>query len=361
MRASRPRPTLPSPCPASTSASSPRSATARRRGARSTHSLCVRPPMRSTSSAAPTTKAGASFTITATPQNISNGALTGATGSPTLDSTKAPAVSGTQTLLLQSWNPGATSGTFIYNDVGSFSLPANAIYDAQYGNASGEAQDRTNGDCNPGSGTPYVPASQQYGRFRRQVRLRYRQRRLAQLRAFLPGPLRGFARGDAGMLGGRVQLHGTAVLDDLRVRWLHADQGARRRADLRDCAGAAVVYRGLHAARQRVVRRAERSRLDHRSDPLRIVDPERHRQSLRDDHAALQGCNVEYVDRGFVHRGSDDLLFRSTQGRHHDAGLDLGPIRLIERRRHGVGLRRLDADHSRRASPSCSTATPTRA
>ena len=183
----------------------------------------------------------------------------------------------------------------------------------------------------------------------RQVRLRHRQRRLAQLRPLLPGPLRGLARRDAGMLGRRVQLHGAAVLDDLRGLRLHADQGARRRADLRDCAGAAVVHRGLHAARQRVVRRAERSRLDHRSDPLHIVDPERHGQSLRDDHAALQGCCVECVDLGFLHRDADDLLFRSAQGRHHDAGLDLGSVRLVERRGHGFGFRRLDADHSRRA------------
>jgi MSHA biogenesis protein MshQ len=113
-----------------------------------------------TSNAAPKTKAGVAFTITATPQDSSGVQYaSAATGSPTFDNTKAPAVSGTQTLLLQSWSPGATSGTFIYNDVGTFSLPANAIYDAQYANGSGEAQDRTNGDCNPGSGSPYVPAT----------------------------------------------------------------------------------------------------------------------------------------------------------------------------------------------------------
>src|SRR4029077_9669790 len=73
-------------------------------------------------------------------------------------STKAPTAGGNQTLLLQSWNTGAAFGSFIYNDVGSFTLPVNAIYDAQFGNAAGEAQDRTNGDCNPGTGaSPYVP------------------------------------------------------------------------------------------------------------------------------------------------------------------------------------------------------------
>jgi MSHA biogenesis protein MshQ len=113
-----------------------------------------------TSSVAAPTKAGTTFTITATARDINGIALAGATtGAPTLDNTKAPTANGTQTLLLQSWNAGATSGTFIYNDVGSFSLPANAIYDTQYGNASGEAQDRTNGDCNPGSGSPYVPST----------------------------------------------------------------------------------------------------------------------------------------------------------------------------------------------------------
>ncbi len=79
------------------------------------------------------------------------------TGAPLLDNTKAPVAGGNQTLLQQSWNTGASFGTFIYNDVGTFSLPVNAIYDPQFGNAAGEAQDRTNGDCNPGAGTTYVP------------------------------------------------------------------------------------------------------------------------------------------------------------------------------------------------------------
>ncbi len=104
------------------------------------------------------TKAGAAFTITANPRNVNGNAISGATGSPVLDSTKAPAAGGNQTLLLQSWSAGAAAGNFIYNDVGSFSLVANTIYDAQFGNAAGEAQDRLNGDCTPGTGTsPYVP------------------------------------------------------------------------------------------------------------------------------------------------------------------------------------------------------------
>ena len=125
----------------------------------STDAFSVRPAYYTlTSSVAAPTKAGTSFTITATPRDVNNTSLTSAPGAPTLDSTKAPTAGGNQTLLLQSWNPGAGFGSFIYNDVGNFTLPANAIYDAQFGNASGEAQDRTNGDCNPGTGSsPYVP------------------------------------------------------------------------------------------------------------------------------------------------------------------------------------------------------------
>ena len=125
----------------------------------STDAFSVRPAYYTlTSSVSTPTKAGASFTITAAPRDVNNAALTQATGAPTLDSTKAPTAGGNQTLLLQSWNTGAAFGSFIYNDVGSFTLAANAIYDAQFGNAAGEAQDRTNGDCNPGAGAaPYVP------------------------------------------------------------------------------------------------------------------------------------------------------------------------------------------------------------
>jgi MSHA biogenesis protein MshQ len=111
-----------------------------------------------TSSVAAPTRAGAAFTITAAPRSASGAAIAGTPGAPTLDSTKAPVAGGNQTLLLQSWAAGAAAGTFVYNDVGAFSLPADAIYDTQFGNASGEAQDRLNGDCNPGTGTsPYVP------------------------------------------------------------------------------------------------------------------------------------------------------------------------------------------------------------
>ncbi len=125
----------------------------------STDAFSVRPAYYTLSSSVSTpTKAGAQFTITATPKDVNNTTLAAATGSPTLDNTKAPIAGGNQTLLQQSWNAGASFGTFIYNDVGNFTLAANAIYDAQFGNAAGEAQDRTNGDCNPGTGTtPYVP------------------------------------------------------------------------------------------------------------------------------------------------------------------------------------------------------------
>jgi len=124
----------------------------------STDAFSVRPATYalSTSVAAPT-RAGTQFTITATPKNPSNATIAGTPGAPTLDNTKAPVTSGIQTLQQQSWSAGAASGTFIFNDVGTFSLPVNAIYDAQFGNAAGEAQDRTNGDCNPGSGSPYAP------------------------------------------------------------------------------------------------------------------------------------------------------------------------------------------------------------
>jgi MSHA biogenesis protein MshQ len=124
----------------------------------STDAFSVRPAFYAlSSSVSAPTKAGAQFTITATPKNPSSTTITSGTGTPTLDNTKAPVAGGNQTLLQQSWNTGASFGTFIYNDVGNFSLPVNAIYDKQFGNAAGEAQDQTNGDCNPGAGSPYVP------------------------------------------------------------------------------------------------------------------------------------------------------------------------------------------------------------
>jgi MSHA biogenesis protein MshQ len=129
----------------------------------STDAFSIRPAFYAlTSSVAAPTKAGATFTITASPRDVNGNAVSNAAsitpGQPTLDNTKAPTAGGNQTLLLQAWNAGATAGSFVYNDVGSFSLPANAIYDRQFGNLSGEAQDQTNGDCLPGTGTsPYVP------------------------------------------------------------------------------------------------------------------------------------------------------------------------------------------------------------
>lgn len=126
----------------------------------STDAFSIRPATYAlTSSVSTPTKAGASFTITASPRNPTNAVITSGFGAPLLDTTKAPAPPPglTPTLLQQSWNTGAGFGTFIYNDVGTFNLPVNAIYDPQFGNAAGEAQDRTNGDCNPGSGSPYVP------------------------------------------------------------------------------------------------------------------------------------------------------------------------------------------------------------
>ena len=124
----------------------------------STDAFSVRPALYAlTSNVAAPTKAGTQFTITATPKNPSNTTITSATGAPTLDNTKAPVAGGNQTLLQQSWNTGASFGTFIYNDVGTFNLAANAVYDRQFGNAAGQAQDQTNGDCNPSSGSPYAP------------------------------------------------------------------------------------------------------------------------------------------------------------------------------------------------------------
>jgi MSHA biogenesis protein MshQ len=124
----------------------------------STDAFSVRPATYAlTTSVAAPTKAGAQFTITATPKDAGNNTIAGTPGAPLLDNTKAPAAGGNQTLLQQSWSTGASFGAFIYNDVGLFSLVANAIYDPQFGNAAGEAQDKTNGDCNPGSGSPYAP------------------------------------------------------------------------------------------------------------------------------------------------------------------------------------------------------------
>jgi MSHA biogenesis protein MshQ len=129
----------------------------------STDAFSVRPAtyaLSTTISNASPAKAGTPFTITATPANANNGTLlVNAFGAPVLDNTKAPTAGAppAQTLLQQSWPTGAGAGTFIYNDVGSFTLPVSGIYDPQFGNAAGQAQDRTNGDCNPGSGSPYVP------------------------------------------------------------------------------------------------------------------------------------------------------------------------------------------------------------
>jgi MSHA biogenesis protein MshQ len=125
----------------------------------SVDAFSIRPAYYSlTSSVSSATKAGAAFTITAGLRDVNGNTISGTPGQPTLDASKAPAAGGNQTLLLQSWNTGAAAGSFIYNDVGSFSLPANAIYDAQFGNAAGEAQDRLSGHCLPGtSGAQYVP------------------------------------------------------------------------------------------------------------------------------------------------------------------------------------------------------------
>src|SRR5262249_13037933 len=124
----------------------------------STDAFSVRPAFYAlTSSVAAPTRAGAQFTITATPKNPSNATISGTAGAPTLDNSKAPGAGGNQTLLQQSWNNGASLRTFIFNHVGTFTLSANAIYDPQFGNAAGEAQDQINGDCTPGSGSPYAP------------------------------------------------------------------------------------------------------------------------------------------------------------------------------------------------------------
>lgn len=93
------------------------------------------------------TKAGV-FAISVGSKDPSGNTLTGGIGAPTLATTAVVNLS------LQSWTAGATAGTFFYNDVGTFNLPANALYDSQFGTASG---DQASGDCNPGSGAPYVP------------------------------------------------------------------------------------------------------------------------------------------------------------------------------------------------------------
>lgn len=93
------------------------------------------------------------LTITAAMKDVNGKALSGASGSPVLGANPFSA------LTLTSWATGSLSGSFFFNDVGLFSLAADTIYDTQFGNAPNEANDQTNGDCNLGSGSPYVPST----------------------------------------------------------------------------------------------------------------------------------------------------------------------------------------------------------
>lgn len=118
----------------------------------SVDAFSVRPAYYTLSGVTTPTKAGP-FAINATMRQVNGNALTGSSGAPTL----TPAA--VSNLSLTSWATGALAGTFFYDDVGTFDLADNAIYDAQFGNAAGEAKDRDNGDCNQGSvsGSAYVP------------------------------------------------------------------------------------------------------------------------------------------------------------------------------------------------------------
>ncbi len=88
--------------------------------------------------------------VTVTPSDAAGAALTGATGSPALS---GGALSANPRLSLQSWPAGAMTGTLFFNDVGYFSLATDSVFDPGYGKNSGEANDQTAGDCNPGSGS----------------------------------------------------------------------------------------------------------------------------------------------------------------------------------------------------------------
>ncbi len=150
-----------------------------------------------TSSAAPTTKAGASFTITATPQNISNGALTGAHRvSHARQHQGAGGVRHADAVPAILESRGDVRHVHLqrrrhFQLAGQCDL-RRAVRQRQRRGA-GSDQRR----LQSGVGYALRSGDQQHGRFRRQVRLRYRQRRLAQLRALLPRPLRSVAGGDA--------------------------------------------------------------------------------------------------------------------------------------------------------------------
>lgn len=114
----------------------------------SVDAFSVRPAYYTLSSVAAPTPAGP-FRINVTELKDAYGnTISGSVGSPRLASSITnPAMT--------SWSTGASYGTFYFNDVGFFNLADNAIFDSQFGNASGEANDQTNGDCN--AGTAAVP------------------------------------------------------------------------------------------------------------------------------------------------------------------------------------------------------------
>lgn len=117
----------------------------------SVDAFSVRPAYYTLSSVSAPTRAGP-FSINATMRQANGNTVTGNSGAPTMTAGTVPNLS------LTSWPAGSLSGTFFYDDVGYFNLAADAIYDAQFGNAAGEAKDQDNGDCNPGSTTSSVYA-----------------------------------------------------------------------------------------------------------------------------------------------------------------------------------------------------------
>ena len=228
----------------------------------STDAFSVRPaPSTRCPAALPApTKAGAQFTITATPKNPSNTTITSATGSPILDNTKAPVAGGNQTLLAAVVECGRQLRHVHLQRRRHLHLAANAIYDRQFGNAAGEAQDRPTAIATRDSDVA-VRAQRLLRLLRRVVHQRYAvgvdssgkygcdigSCGVVERRALLSGSLRNVAGDDAGVLRQRVQLHGAAVLDDAHRLGPDHGEGARGRADLRDRPRPAVIQHRLLA------------------------------------------------------------------------------------------------------------------
>lgn len=106
--------------------------------------FAVRPAYYALSSVNTKTRAGP-FVINAAMKQVNGTTVTGSSGAPTMTPEVVPNLS------LISWPAGGLAGDFFYDDVGTINLPKDAIYDAQFGNAAGEARDQDAGDCNPGS------------------------------------------------------------------------------------------------------------------------------------------------------------------------------------------------------------------